>query len=202
MSLVEQDTRVETFFILHNLHLPRLMTQFSEMLFKRHSIRRYTQQPIPADDVKTILQAALLAPTSKSSRSWQFIVVENREDLEALAKLKPLGAHPIAKATMAVVVVSDPEKSEAYIEDATVAATYMQLQAEDLGIGSCWIQVRGRFDANNEPSEDYVQHLLDIPPYLKVECVITFGYKDETRRPVDPDKLQWEKVHIGKYTKQ
>lgn len=172
------------------------MDNFHEMLLKRHSIRRYTDQPISADDVKTILEAGLLAPSSKSGRPWQFIVIEDRSRLQALAQCKKFGATPIAGAMVAIVIVADPAKSDVYIEDTTMAGAFMQLQAEALGIGSCWIQIRARLDAENEPAEDYVQALLGIPPDLKVECVITLGYKNETRRPVDPDKLLWEKVHI------
>lgn len=170
-----------------------------KLLLERHSIRRYTQQPLNPDDVKTILEAALLAPSSKSKRSWQFVVVEDREMLEKLSKIKPVAAHPIAKATLAVVVVSNPELSDVYIEDASIAAVFMQLQAEALGIGSCWIQVRNRYSEDGEPSENMVQNLLSIPEYQKVECIITLGYKDEVRKPVDPAKLMWEKVHIGEW---
>jgi len=96
-----------------------------------------------------------------------------------------------------VIVTSDPEKSEAYIEDATVAAMFMHLQAAALGIGSCWVQVRGRETADGEPSENLVRDTLGIPNHMVVECIMTFGYSAETRKPVDPAKLQWEKMHIG-----
>ena len=172
------------------------MESIHQLFLERHSIRRYTDQAVSADDVKTILEAALLSPSSKSARPWQFVVVENRETLEALAKCKPHGAHPIAKCAFAVVVAAAPEKSDVFVEDATVAAMFMHLQAADLGIGSCWIQVRGRYNAEGEPSEETVQQILGIPQYIKVECIMTFGYKDEVRRPVDPEKLLWEKVHI------
>lgn len=115
-----------------------------ELFLERHSIRRYTDQPLPADDVKTILEAGLLAPSSKSARSWQFVVVEDRDMLTRLSDLKPSYAASIKDCRMAVVVTSDPTQSEAYIEDATVAAIMMHIQAADLGIGSCWVQVRGR----------------------------------------------------------
>lgn len=170
-----------------------------KLLLNRHSIRRYTDQPLNAEDVKTILEAALLAPSSKSKRPWQFIVVDDREMLRQLAGCKKVGAHAIAGAAMAVVVISNPELSDVFIEDTTYAAALMQLQAEALGIGSCWIQVRNRFSEDDEPAQDMVQRLLEIPEYLPVECIITFGYKNEERRPVDPAKLLWEKVHIGKW---
>ena len=101
---------------------------------------------------------------------------------------------------MAVVVLGDPAKSDPWIEDASIAAEFMQLQAADLGLGSCWIQVRGRQTADGLWSEDYVRRLLEIPEELQVLCIMTFGHKDEERRPVDTSKLLWEKVHIGKWT--
>ena len=170
-----------------------------DLLLQRHSIRRYTDQPIDAEDVKTILEAALLSPTSKNARSWQFVVVEDTDTLRSLEKLKPNYATSLKTAPLAVVVTASPELSEAYIEDATAAAMLMQLQAADLGIGSCWIQVRGREQADGEPSENYVRDMLGIPYDMVVECIMTFGHPDETRKPVDPAKLKWEKVHIGNW---
>lgn len=173
-------------------------TQLHQLLLQRHSIRRYTDQPISAEDVKTILEAALLAPSSKSLRPWQFVVVEDHATLEALAQCKDFGAKPIAGASMAVAVTVDPAKSECWLEDSSVAAIFMHLQAAALGIGSCWIQVMGRYKGE-ESAEDIVRTVLEIPDSQKVVCIVTFGYSDEVRKPVDPDKLLWEKVHIGKW---
>ena len=61
------------------------MENLHDLLVRRHSIRKYTDEPISAEDVKLILEAALLAPTSKSSRSWQFVAVDDREMLQRLA---------------------------------------------------------------------------------------------------------------------
>lgn len=175
------------------------MENIHELLVRRHSIRKYTSEPIAAEDVKLILEAGLLAPTSKSSRSWQFIAVDDRAMLDRLAQCKPAGALPLSRCPLAIVVAGSPELSDPWVEDASIAAAYMQLQAEDLGIGSCWIQVRGRFTADGIPSEEYVQELLGIPETLPVLCIMTFGHKDEERRPVDTSKLCWEKVHIGRW---
>lgn len=175
------------------------MENLHELLVRRHSIRKYTDQPIAAEDVKLILEAALLAPTSKNSRSWQFIAVDDPEMLARLGDCKPAGAVPVSRCKLAIVVAGDPTKSDPWVEDASIAAVFMQLQAEDLGIGSCWIQVRGRFTADGIPSEEYVQELLGMPDTMPVLCIMTFGYKDEVRRPVDTSKLMWEKVHIGRW---
>ncbi len=173
------------------------MENIHELLVNRRSIRRYTSEPIEPEAVRLILEAALMAPTSKSSRPWQFIVVEDKDMLQRLSECKPAGAAPIAKAAFAVVVAADPQLSDPWIEDASIAAAYMQLQAADLGLGSCWIQVRGRYAHDGTPSEEYVQELLGMPETLPVVCVMTFGHKDEERRSCDTSKLLWEKVHIG-----
>lgn len=173
---------------------------FNAMLFTRHSIRKYKDEPLDQNSVKQILEAALLAPSSKSSRPWQFVLVDDKDMLAKLAECKPMGALPIGRATLAVAICADPEKSEAWIEDCAVAASFMQLQAHALGIGSCWVQIRDRFTADNEPSQDLVNNLLGIPHSMQVPIVITLGISDENRKPVDPAKLQWEKVHIGAWT--
>lgn len=175
------------------------MENLNRLLFERHSIRRYKDQPVDADAVRTILEAALLAPSSKSVRPWDFVVVEDKAVLQQLADCKQMGAKPLAGAAFAVVVTVDAARSDMYIEDASVAALLMHLQAADLGIGSCWVQTRNRYAADGEPSEDIVREILGIPDDMVVECIVTFGYPDEQRRPVDPDKLMWEKVHIGRW---
>ena len=173
--------------------------EFHDMLFTRHSIRKYTDEPIDGEHVKLLLEAALLAPSGKSVRPWEFVVVEDKEVLAKMSECRPFGSGPVAKCKLAIVVCGDPGKTDVWVEDCTIAATYIQLQAEALGLGSCWIQMRGRFDKDNNDSADLIRELLDIPGEQQVECIIVLGHTDEVRRPVDPDKLLWEKVHIGKF---
>lgn len=173
------------------------MENFHELLINRRSIRRYTTEPVDADQVRMILEAALMSPSSKSVRPWQFIVVEDKEMLEKLSHCKPNYATSIASAPLAVVVTADTTRSDAWIEDASIAAVFMQLQAQDFGLGSCWVEVRERFGADGLPAEEYVREALGIPEQFSVLCIVTIGHKDEERKPINPEKLLWEKVHIG-----
>lgn len=175
------------------------METLHELLVRRHSIRRYTDEPISAEEVKTILEAALLAPSSKSARPWQFVLVENKEDLQRLSECKAQAARPIAACALAVVVCASTEKSDMYLEDMAIAAAYMQLQATALGLGACWIQVRNRFAADGEDAQQVVRDVLGIPDDIVVECIVTLGHPNEERRPVDTDKLLWDKVHIDNW---
>ncbi len=154
------------------------MENLHNLLVCRHSIRKYTDQQVKPEDVQLILEAALLSPTSKSSRSWQFIVVEDKDILVRMSECKPAGAMPLKGCAFAVVVCADPAKSDAWIEDAS-------------------IQIRDRYASDSTPSQEIIQELLEIPETLPVVCVMTFGYPAEERRPVDTSKLLWEKVHVG-----
>lgn len=173
---------------------------FNGMLFKRHSIRKYADKPVSPDAVKQILEAGLLSPSSKSARPWEFVVVEDRDMLTRLSECKNFGSKPIANAAFAVVICADPERSDVWIEDSAVAATLMHLQSTAIGVGSCWIQIRLRDSKDGEPAQNIVKQLLNIPDCLQVPIILTFGISDETRKPVDPEKLLWEKAHIGQYS--
>lgn len=175
------------------------MESFHNLLLNRRSIRKYTSQPLDPDAVRLILEAGLTAPTSKNQRSWQFVVVEDKEMLARLGECKPSYATSVANAPMAVVVVADMTKSDAWVEDASVAAIIMQLQAADLGLGSCWVEVRDRYREDGTPSEEYVREMLGIPEQYAVVAIISFGHKDEERKPINPERLQWEKVSVGRF---
>lgn len=191
--------RFETTLIYLQTQPYMIPKDFHQLLLERHSIRRYTSQPLDPEEVKLIIEAGLLAPTSKNSRPWQFIVVEDKDTLSRLADCKVAGTVPLKTCVMAVVVILNPSLSAAWVEDGSVAAGFMMLQATALGLGSCWVEVHGRTDAQGLPSEDSVRKTLGIPDEYVPLCIVTFGHSDEQRKNVDPSKLLWEKVHIGEW---
>ncbi len=175
------------------------MKQFSDLIKNRRSMRKFTEQELMQDEVVTLMKAALMAPSSKRSNCWQFVVVDDKETLKKLSICKESGAAFLSNAAIAVVVVADPQISDVWIEDAAIASIMLQLQAEDLGLGSCWVQVRERFSASGMPAGDYVRELLDIPLPLQVLSIVAIGHKGMERKPFNEDHLQWEKVHINRY---
>lgn len=175
------------------------MNSFAELILNRRSTRQFTDEALLPHEVEQIMKAALIAPTSKNSRSWQFILIEDKETLNQLSFAKTTGCSFLKDAALAVVVLTDPMLTEALTEDSAIAATYIQLQAEDLGLGSCWVQIRGRETESGYDSEQYVRDLLDIPLQLAVGCIIAIGHKAKVGKPHDEEKLQWEKLHIEKY---
>lgn len=175
------------------------MNSFKELVQKRRSYRKFTDEEICASDVQLILRAALMAPTSKSQRAWHFVVVDDKTDLEKLSDAKDLGGQLIKGASIAVVVLGDPLQNDCWIEDASIAAISMQYQAEDLGIGSCWVQMRGRGLSDGTMADTVIRGILNIPENFSCLCVIAFGHKAEERKPQNEDRLKWENVHVGSF---
>ena len=175
------------------------MTNFKDLAQLRRSHRKFTEEEIDAEDVKLILRAALMAPTSKGQRGWQFVVVDDKTDLEKLSDAKEMGGQLIKGASLAVVVLGDPMQNDCWVEDGSIAAISMQFQAEELGLGSCWVQMRGRGLSDGTSADTVIRGILDIPENLNVLCVIAIGHKVEERKPQNEEKLKWENVHVGKY---
>ena len=176
------------------------MNSFSELIKARRSTRRFTEELLTPEQVELILKAGLMSPSSKRSTPWQFVVVEDKEILLKLSASKPQGAAFLKNCPLAIVVAAGVAESEAWIEDAAIASVMMQLQAEDLGVGSCWCQIRGRQTADNTDSAQYVRNLLHIPCQLEILTIIGVGHKTKENTPFDESRLQWEKVHVGMYT--
>ena len=165
-------------------------------------MRKFTDEELTQDQVVTLLKAALMSPSSKRSNPWQFVVVDDKGTLKQLSCCKDMGASFLKDAALAIVVMADPLMSDVWIEDAAIASLMIQLQAEDMGLGSCWIQVRERYTATGMPSDEFVHGILDLPLQLQVLSIVAVGHKGMERKPFNEEHLQWEKIHLNKYGAQ
>ena len=151
-----------------------------DLLRARRSIRRFKEQPVEREKLDLLLEAALRSPSSKGNTPWEFIVVTDRQRLERLSVAKAHGATFLNNAPLAIVVCADPAKSDVWVEDAAIAATLVHLEATDLGLGSCWVQIRLRQREDTTSSQTYLTDLLGLPEGLIVLAIIGIGY------PMDP----------------
>ena len=175
---------------------------FKDLIQARRSCRTFTEQQLTEEQTVALMRAALMSPSSHRTNGWQFVLVDDKAKLHALSACKEHGSALIDGAPLAIVVCADPAASDVWIEDAAIASLMIQLQAEDLGLGSCWIQVRERFASDGRSSNEFVHDVLDIPLQLQVLSIVAIGHKGMERKPFDEEHLQWEKIHINKYGEQ
>ena len=170
-----------------------------DLITKRRSIRRFTADKVEAEKVELLKEAALRAPSSRGINPWEFIFITDRNLLANLSAAKPHGSTFLKDAPLGVVVCADPQKSDVWVEDASIATIFIELAAASLDLGSCWIQIRKRMHDETQSSEAYIANLLNIPSHLKVESMIAIGYPAESKPPHSREELQNEKVYLNQY---
>jgi len=170
-----------------------------ELLKQRRSIRKFEDRAVEKDKVDILLKSALLSPSSRARRPWEFIVVTDKELLKKLSRCREHSSQFLEGAPLGIVVIADPKASDVWVEDASIASIIIQLVAQSMGLGSCWIQVRNRLSSDNGTAEDYIKQILGIPEHYCVENIIAVGYPAEDKKPYDEGQLLYDKIHFNKF---
>lgn len=150
-----------------------------EVIFTRRSIRKYTSEPVVADDVKTLLEAGMNAPSANNSQPWRFIVVDEREKLNAIMEVHPY-SRMLAEAPLAIVICGDPAVSKYWQQDCAAATQNILLTARALGLGTVWLGVYP-----DEQRATSVAALFGVPDDIKTMCIIAVGHPAEHKGRVE-----------------
>lgn len=170
-----------------------------ELLQKRRSIRQFEKKQIEQEKIEYLEEVMLRSPSSRSLNPWEFVVVQDSSTIEALSKAKPHGASFMKNAPLAIVVCADPEKCDVWVEDTSIASILLHLAATDLGLGSCWVQIRLREHDSSKMADEYIADLLGLRSGLVVEAVIAIGYPKEEKGGHAKESLLYERVHRERY---
>lgn len=172
---------------------------FFDLLKSRRSIRDFQDTKVEKEKIDAILKSALLSPSSRGIKPWEFIALTDKELLVKLSKAKETGSAFLSNAPLGIVVIADATKSDAWVEDTSISAVITQLSAQALGLRSCWIQIRNRPHDGTAKAGEYIKAILGIPPKYEVECMIAIGYPKEEKKAHTEDELLYDKLHYNTY---
>jgi nitroreductase len=157
-------------------------------ILKRRSVRDYTGEPIPREDLIKIVNAGRWAPSGYNRQPWDFVVVT---DPETISKFK-IAAKWIENAGAVIAIVLEPSASKFWLEDGSAAIENILLACTALGYGSCWLQ------GYTEPREDAFKTLLGIPTQKRLLTLIPIGvpthWPEKEKKPLQ-EVLHWEKFN-------
>jgi len=170
-----------------------------DLIRSRRSIRLYENKKIEQDKLDILQETLLRSPTSKNLKLWEFIFVDDKALLEKLSLSKEHGAGFLKNAPLGIVVCSDADKSDVWIEDCSIAAAMVQLAAHSVGLGTCWIQIRNRNHSQPISCGQYIQQLLGIPENYKVECIIAAGCPAEQKEIIPREQLDFSKIKMNNW---
>jgi nitroreductase len=166
--------------------------QFFDVIEQRRSVRAFGRRVVQAEILDKLLQAALLAPSAGDLQAYEIVAIERAELKSALAPAA-LNQDFIAEAPVVLVFLADVRRSESKygrrgatlfcIQDATIAAAYVQLAAAALGLASCWV---GAFD------EDRVAKVIGASDAMRPVAILPIGYPAE--RPTRPPRRPLQDV--------
>ena len=174
------------------------MNDVLQVLMRRRSIRKYTDQPIGEDQLQQILQAGLVSESAHNRKAYELLVVRDREMLKKMSGCRQGSARHLAGADAAIVVLGKPV-ADTWIEDSVIVLANMHLTAAALGIGSCIIQGRMRYASDGRTTEEYLRELLKYPEDMPLQGMLALGMPAEERPVYRAEDLPWEKVHRETY---
>jgi len=169
-----------------------------KLTLKRRSTRKYLKEDIDDEIIKNILNIALTAPSSWGAQPIHFIVTKNQKLIKQIAHCKAMGARPLEQANTCIVVMADTSKCELWIEDASVASTYIILAAEQYNIGACWIHIRNRAGQQKSADEE-IRKILGVPDNYRVLNCIALGKKVENKKEHTLEDYNQDNIHYEKY---
>jgi nitroreductase len=156
-----------------------------EAIRKRRSVRKYTGDSIPRDDLLKIVDAGRLAATGHNKQPWEFVVVTDQEMIDRLK----VAAQWMEKAAAIIAVVMDPS-SQWWIEDGSAAVENILIASTALGYGSCWLE------GYTLPREEELKELLGIPADKRLLTLVPVGvpveWPTKEKKPLD-EVLRWER---------
>ncbi|MDK2954606.1 MAG: hypothetical protein PWQ57_102 [Desulfovibrionales bacterium] len=165
-----------------------------EAIMTRRSIRSYTEEPITEDQIRALLEAAMMAPSAGNGQPWQFLVIQ---DKETLAKVKDANPHAAmaAQAPLAVLVCGDTtkEKSPGYwVQDCSAATENMLLAAHAMGLGAVWTGIHTKADR-----EKGFRELFQLPDHIMPLSLVIVGHS--AKQPESSSRFNPERVHYERW---
>lgn len=176
-----------------------LLLTFSLMheLFKRRrSHRKFLDKPVSDDQIKEILSAAMTAPCAVHIKTWEFVVVK---DKETIAKISKAGAFQNFVKEAPCVIVIASEENNWWVENGSIVAGYIYLEATNQGLVTCWANIRDGNLIAGKGKESFVKEILGIPEKYRVLCMMPIGYPEKEIEEHSEKDYEEKRVHVGKW---
>ena len=166
-----------------------------EAMRRRRSIRKFEGRKVEDGDVTRLMDAGLVAPTGKNTLCTEFFAVTDKAKIERLAQCRDgMAASSLRTAPLAILVAGRHKDSDVWREDASAAPAFVLLEATEMGLGACWVQVFQR-PCGSGTSEEAVRRILGIDPEFSILCAIAVGYPAEEKEPRNLETLDRSRAH-------
>lgn len=164
-----------------------------DVIHQRTSVRMYRDRPVSREQLETLVRAGMAAPSAMNKQPWQFIVIDDKEILQALGK-NIRTSQMVPGAAAAILVCGDMQLAgegwlqEYWIQDCSAASQNILLAITEMGLGGVWTSI---YPAPERIK--IVREVLNLPEHIIPLNIIPIGYPDGPQVP--KDKWDAGKVH-------
>ena len=163
----------------------------------RRSIRKYQDRKVEKEVIEQLMKTAVVSPSGRNGRPYEFVVVDDKEIIKKLAHSKESGAQFAENAPLMIVTLYHEYPTGE--DDACIASTIIQLKAHELGLGSCWLQTKGKIGTNGKTCHENIREIFNLPKDIYISNMISLGYPAEERPAYTEKDMDMTKVHFNKW---
>ena len=156
---------------------------------ERASVRSYKPDAVPDEDLHTILEAALHAPSANNARPGHIVVVRDAAKREKLSQVHPWAGFCGQSPVVLIFCAEEELSPHWWIEDCSAAVENALIQAAALGLGTCWIGIRGGSPGHPMSTEECVREVCAIPEGIRVLALVSLGYPASPPHPKPPGPM-------------
>jgi nitroreductase len=166
-----------------------------EAIKKRRSIRKFKKKDVEQEKLEEILRAAMYSPSAMHRRPWEFIVIRSQEMKDKISKATP--SCDFVKNAPIVLIIAAKE-SPLWVENCSIAAEAVYLEAENQDLGTCFCQILGSKN-NLKDGEDYIRETIKATKDIRILCIMPIGYPDEEKEEHNEKEFDKSKIRYEKY---
>jgi len=170
-----------------------------DVIKTRRSYRDFLDKQVEEKKLNEILKTAQFAPTARNLKLWEFIVVKDKKKRDLLAATKPHSQFANKAPVILIIVSKDDGQTNYWIEDGSISAAFIYLEAENQGLGTCFVQVYKSLRPDGSECEKYVKKILKIPENIHVLCLMPIGYPNKRIPGLSARAFDLKKVHNENY---
>lgn len=166
-----------------------------EAIFNRRSIRKYKNKPVEKEKIEKLLRAAMQAPSAVNQQPWEFIVLQDKNNLKKLSEMSPY-SKLVENAPLTFILLANEDRMkvpEIWQQDMGAAAENILLEAVELELGAVWLGI-----APIEDRMNYIKKMFDLEENIKSYCAIAVGYPEGQENKFI-DRYDDTRVHYEKY---
>lgn len=169
-----------------------------EIIKSRRTVRKFKNQEVDRKTLEELLMYSTMGPSNGNSHPVEFIIVDDKDKIEKLSEMESFATLYLKECPCIIIVMANTEICKTWVEECSIAASYLQLLAKEQGLGTAWINVKEGTTSQKIEFEEYFRNEFNIPKKYRALCLIPIGYPKGGTKDHETYDVS-EKIHYNTF---